>query len=968
MLAIIWGAIRTRRASAVVMAILVAITGAGLGAAGWIATRDAAAASQARIGGEPPARRTLSVRGSVALGADPAQAMTRFRATTESTAGLPAERAVAGVRLQGVLEPPGGAGRTEAELRYRDDACANLELTGACPAGPGEVALPTTLALRLGVAVGTRIRHDNGKSSEPTPLLVVATFDPRDPLGWWWTGQQGDAAFATLDTVASAGVPATATYDLLLPAAQFTGGDTGAVAAAVARLGKGGALEVTSGADALSQAVAGERYAVTHGIVLAAVQLAAIGWIAIAVSAWYAAEARRGDAARVALRGARRRRVIVATSGQSAVPALAGAVAAGVLLTLLLPDTGSGPGTGDGPGPAAAAALVGAGALLLIVAADWRLTRAPLQQLLQFAPPRRAALAGAALELTVFALAVAAAYQSAVTGEAPVDGFGLELLAPVLFAVAGAVLLTRLLLPPVVAAGRAALVRGRLTGGLTALFLARRTSAYRIVPVLAAAVCVCGVTAQDWTRADAARLHRAQAEIGADRVLTVAPVPRARLLAAVRSADPQGRHAMAVVASGTTGPGPRILAVDSPRLRAVAAVDPGAAADRLRPAALPPTDVTGAALTLRAAGDGTVALRLLLSVADTGATARADFGTISGAGEYRADAPACGTGCRLVALELDGVPGAALDLVELRVDGRIVVDGAAFADPARWRTATGDVDPGVQRLRADGRMRLALVAPAGDGPADRRIYAVDAPLPLPVVATAQAIRAPDQSGISDLTLAGVPVPVRPVIETRLPARAGGVVLVDLEYSNRLTAGRTEPPRPGDIDQVWLGTAAPPGLEDRLAAAGLVVIGSDSVAAAEQRQARLGPAAALRFHLLAAALALLLAGSALTVVAAVQRRERLAEVAALRTQGVPARVVRAADRWSALAPVALALAIGSVAAALARWLLRSPVRPFTDGWVVDEPAASAPALLVAVAVATVCLGAAALGSGRIGGRR
>ncbi|WP_432994579.1 FtsX-like permease family protein [Dactylosporangium sp. CA-233914] len=960
MLAVVWSAIRTRRGPAVVMAILVAVTAGGLGAAGWVATREAASATAALIAAAAPAQRTVGVRGGIVLGADPAEALNRFRATTESAAGLAVESAVAGVRLPGAMAIGDGP-RTVAELRYRDDACANLVLTGACPAGVGEVALPAALARRLAAGVGTHLLHHNGLGQEPLALTVVATFEPREPLGWWWSGQQGDAAFTTLETVAAAGVPASATCDLLLPAAWFGHGDDGAVAAAVDRL-KRGSLEVTSDADALSRAVANERYAVTHGITVAAVQLVAIGWIAIGVAAWYAAEDRRADAARIALRGARRRWVIVVTSGQSALPALVGTVAAGGGLALVLR------GADSGPGPVPSAAIVSLVALALIVAADWRLTRAPVQRLLRSAPPRRAALAAAALDLTVIALAVAAGYQSAVTGEAPVDGYGLELLTPVLFATAGAVLLTRLLLPPAVAAGRAALARGRLTGGLAALSLARRTSAYRIVPVLAAAACVCGVAAQDWARADAARLHRAQAEIGADRVLTVAPVPRGRLLSAVRAADPQGRHAMAVVVSGASGPGPRLLTVDSPRLRAVAAVDPGAVIARLHPPAPAPIAVHGTALTLRAAGDGTVALGMTLAVSGTGETVHAQFGAIGGDGVYRAEAPACEDGCRLVALDLRGDPGAALDLMDLRADGRVAVDGPAFADPARWRTAAGDTATGVQRLRGEGRMRLATIAPAGGKAADRRVYAVDAPLPLPVLATGGAVREPDQYGTAELQLAGVPVPIRPATAEGLPARSGGVILADLEYAERLTAGLAEPARPGDVDQVWLARGAPPGLVERLTAAGLTVIGGDSVAAARDRQAHLGPAAALRLNLLAAVLALLLASAALSVVAAVQGRERRAEVEALRRQGVPARVVRAAGRWSALAPVLLALAIGLAAATAARWLLRSPVRPFADRWVVDEPPVSVSALLAAVAVAALCFGLTALASGRIGGRR
>ncbi|MEU7872490.1 FtsX-like permease family protein [Dactylosporangium sp. NPDC049140] len=421
---------------------------------------------------------------------------------------------------------------------------------------------------------------------------------------------------------------------------------------------------------------------------------------------------------------------------------------------------------------------------------------------------------------------------------------------------------------------------------------------------------------------------------------------------------------MAVVVSNASGPGPRILAVDSPRLRAVAAADPGPAIARLHPPAPAPVAVTGTTLALRAAGGGPVALGMTLAVTGTGDVVHADFGAIGGDGEYRAEVPVCADGCRLVALDLRGDPGATLDLLELRAGGRVVVDGAGFADPARWRAAAGDAVTGVQRLRGDGRMRLAAVATPDGEPADRHIYAIDAPLPLPLLATPGAVRDPDRSGTAELALGGAPVPVRAETADALPARSGGVILVDLESADRLAG----PPSATDVDQVWLAAGAPPGLVDRLTAAGLTVIGGDSVAADRDRLARLGPAAALRFHLLAAVLMLLLASAALTVVAAVQRRERQAEVGVLRRQGVPARALRAAARWSALAPVALALAIGLVAAAAARWLLRSPVRPFTDGWAVDEPAVTVPALLVALAAATVGFTAAALGSGRTGGPR
>ena len=61
--------------------------------------------------------------------------------------------------------------------------------------------------------------YDKGRWRGTAPLVVVGVFEPKDPLGWWWRGQQGDAAYTTLDTIAATGVTAYATYDLLLPPA-----------------------------------------------------------------------------------------------------------------------------------------------------------------------------------------------------------------------------------------------------------------------------------------------------------------------------------------------------------------------------------------------------------------------------------------------------------------------------------------------------------------------------------------------------------------------------------------------------------------------------------------------------------------------------------------------------------------------------------------------------------------------------
>jgi hypothetical protein len=96
-LAVIWSAVRAR-APAVVMALLVAFTVIGLGAAGRAATRATADATAARIAAAAPAQRLVAVRGTITLGADPDEALARFRATTVASAGLPVERDATGWR------------------------------------------------------------------------------------------------------------------------------------------------------------------------------------------------------------------------------------------------------------------------------------------------------------------------------------------------------------------------------------------------------------------------------------------------------------------------------------------------------------------------------------------------------------------------------------------------------------------------------------------------------------------------------------------------------------------------------------------------------------------------------------------------------------------------------------------------------------------------------------------------------
>jgi hypothetical protein len=98
-----------------------------------------------------------------------------------------------------------------------------------------------------------------------------------------------------------------------------------------------------------------------------------------------------------------------------------------------------------------------------------------------------------------------------------------------------------------------------------------------------------------------------------------------------------------------------------------------------------------------------------------------------------------------------------------------------------------------------------------------------------------------------------------------------------------------------------------------------------------------------------------------VVAAVQRRARNDELRSFRHQGVPAGALRAAGRWSALAPAVLAALTGALVAAVARLVTRSAVPVFTDGWPnpTGPTGARAPALLACALLLLVVFGLGAL---------
>ncbi|WP_432841294.1 ABC transporter permease [Dactylosporangium sp. CA-092794] len=920
MFGLLFGALRARWAQALVMLALAAVTVVAAGVAARAAGPAGRDAGRARIAGATVAERTLRVRGTVPPTVRPDDALGRIRDLTAA----PVEATSEAIRLPGSLVAASGDRRQDAELRAAGALCANATVRqGRCPAGDGEAVLGEELARQLGAGIGDTVTHKGGLTATATPLRIVGIIAPADPAGWFWAGQDGAAAYTTAATVAAARATVTVTYDALLRPEAFD--DAGALRAGLDRLQAAG-FDVSSGAPALADTVAADRRAVRRGITLGEAQILLFGALAIAVAGAYAAQQRRADAARLAIRGLPRWRIRAATAGQSLLPLAAGA--------------------------AWSPRLFAAGAVI-VAATDWSATRGGVAELMRDVPPRRP-LAAATAEVCALGLAVAALFQLLAAPAADVrrdTGFGLAQAAALLVAAGLGVLATRLLLAGATLAGRAALGAGRLSAALAGLTLGRRRTAFRIVPLLAAATCLLGLAAQDWAGAAAARADRAGVELGADRVLRVAPVDRERLLAAVRAADPGGRSAMAVVVTGPPG-GPAVVAADTTRLRAVAGVD-GAA---LHPPAPPPLTVTGPSLRLRASGAG-ARVRLLLIAAGTGAPAAAEFGPLTGEpADYTATVPACARGCRLAAVDADHGP---VDLLDLSSDGHPVAAGPVLADPARWRTTVARAASGIQVAQGDGRLRIADAPPTtGDRTVDSRLYVVDTPVPLPALAAGGA----GQDDVHDQPAAsvfGVTVPIRPLPAATVPRGGGQGLLVDLEYAARIAAATDVTVPAAEHAEVWLAPGAGAAVVARLRAAGLDVTGSDTAGAATARAARLAPAVTLLGDLAVAGVVAVLATIAAFVVAAADRRDRDADLAALRRQGLPAALAGRVERRAALAPVLVAVLTGLVAAALLRALAPPPVRPFADAWPLHPSALQPLALLAAGAAALLLFASVAL---------
>ncbi|GIE90683.1 FtsX-like permease family protein [Actinoplanes regularis] len=942
MFTILWGAMRSRAAQAFTLVVLTALPAAVAAAAPWYALTETARSTAATVAAVPSAQRTVLVHWDGNTGGDPVSALATFGESVRRTLPMPGAGGVLGLIRPMSTTDPGGVA-DHVNVAYRDEFCRHVRfVSGACPGATGDAAITVPVAQRLALKPGDRIGVQANGAAPLIPMRVTGIYEIADPAAGYWADElfrveSGlDPIYTVLETFTGTPLDRPVfTWSAEVPAPLLRGDDGYDLGDRVARAGPLG--EIVDPTGPLRADLATESDRLARAVLLAAVPALLLGWYAISLAGRYTARDRRRDAALLKLRGGARRRLLTLLSGQHLAPLLAGGLlgaAAGLAAARLL--------TGPGPLVTALWSLV-AVAVVLVVAlftltvADLLLIRTPVGSLQREVPPARGGRAALLADVLLVAVAAGAVYQA--RSASPDAGVGA--LAPIAVAVAVAVLLARLLIRAADQGGSAALRAGRLRLGLTAVRISRLAGLDRVFALLAIAVAMLVTTAGEAVADREAHTVRAQAELGAPRVLTVRAENWTALRHAVATADPGGRYAMAAAVDGAANP--PVLAVDTTRLAAIGAWRPEyGPRPAPPPAADPVPPVTGHALELRVRNDRPrpATVDVILRNETTGARVKVTFGPFpSGKHTVTQPLPGCDTGCRLVRWQIpgqlgpDGVavpePVTLHSLTQRDPDAELLGEDR-LADTTRWRTVAGD---GGLEL-AGGSDGLAVVAARGATRSESdRLYAVDTPLPLPLL-LAGPKPVPWRFGEPGLNVTGAgAVPAR-VVGTvpALPVLGTTGLLTDFDALRRL-GGEASPP---GVTQVWLAADAPAAVVDRLVDAGLIVLADQTAAGRAGRTPGRGTAPAGTFALLCAVIAVLTAAAAASVAASVDRAPQRDAATALRVQGLPARAVAATRYLGPFALVVAGVAGGVLAALVARRVVGEPASYFADGWRLLPP--------------------------------
>jgi hypothetical protein len=1009
---LVLAALGARRAQAVALFGLTVLAALGASAAPWYLSWARTAVAEADVAGAPSTQRIVVINGSAQQSESSPFPQLRERVATYLD--VPGSVTTVGARMfvsARNADPAADVPAAGLDVSARDEVCQHVRIEGACPTDPGDVILARDTADRLRVQAGDGVILEGFRLTEAVSLRVSGVYDVVDPLDVYWAGTNllnptsssavvSDPAFVSEPTLLAMQAEWLDMYlHLILPDSAFSDPErAGDLLTALTRAGTGlreGGLTLTTSARDLADQIGRDQALVTRSVVVAAVQLVLLCWVGLFLAVRHTADERRGDIGLLKLRGSAWWRLWTLAAQPSALPMLAGAglgwglgylVATG--LAGEAPDTMS---TTLGLS-AAAAGVAAVGALIAAVVAERRMLRAPVLDLLRRVPDRGRGWRGGVADLVIVAVAGAGVYQGYADARSGTGASVLALVAPGLVALAVALLSARALPWLAARVGTATLRSGRAGAALTALHLGRRPGTHRVFAVLTVAVAILAIDAVYWRTATEAWDRRAGTELGAPRVLTVRAANSIALIGAVRAVDPSGAYAMSVARSGAVGASDATVAVDSPRLAAVAVFppeygggDPARLAELLRPPVgassvrVDPGPLSLEARDVDPVADEPASIRVHLVGVD-GSAREVEFGPLGpDRRAYEVTVTGCEGGCRLESLELTAPRDTAtVELYRLRQADRDVVPTTAFGDVRRWRGPIGATGVGNLLQASPGQMSLSLFR--GELPPDEaldsRIFVADSPVPLPVVLAGDRPK-PRRPGEERLTVMGTePVPYTVVATASVLPRLGARgALVDLEYAQHSIGGAAEIV----TLEVWLAADAPADVVTRLRDRGVEVMTDVADERLAGRLSDQGPGIALRFHLLSAVVLLLLAVGMVMIMGSVERRSREGELAALRAQGLGRTSVRRAGYGGAAVMVAGAVLAGLVAAFVADAVVTAALPVFADDWSLlpsrgrGEWLAS---VLAAVGAAVVLGVAAAVGStalvratasGRLAGR-
>lgn len=999
-----------RRKQAVIVAVVALLATAALAAAPWYAVRASQDVGIAAVEDAGAQQRLITISWRGGFNTDPdADGEAAIRQAREQFKPTGFTAIVSATTTFDLWQP--GAKKSSADVvaAAREDVCQHLELIdGSCPKAKGEVTVPATLADDLGLDVGDQMQLEDNDENR-IPVRVAGVYDVSDPSEPYWGDgslvERGESSsndrlvmFTAPETLRGLnGV--THTYDLLPGAKAFATIDidelSETLSSAVAELREQGFAASTTEFQFVIDRITQDRRNVATGVGVGVVVLLLLTWFALSVVVRGGGVQVRVDIGWWRLRGAPSGRGWILALGQSIVPLVAGAVlGAGIGLgvgRLLVGDLPSDAGRSALLLALLLVALTLTGGLLAVVAAQLSTLVTPVRDLLRRIPVRRPGWRRSLVDLVLVGLATYGVVQSLVVREGV---GGLSALSPVLAGLAVA-LVTAWGVPPL-ATWLASRARhsGRLRTTLIASLTARRPETHRMFALVVVGVALVTTAFVGWDTGNRTRWERAALEMGADRVVTVDVDDPARLREVVRSVDPEGTRAMAVIDQPGSTFDPPILAVDSTRLSVVAGWRDGygGSVERVA-AALRPTDVTSVQakadrLALEAAATnatGDVYLRFHLRTVVDAKPVDAIVGPLGTSRQsYGADLAACANGCRLVGVQILGPkradassgnaadaesvghlpapPGTQVELLPASESEQPLLPPALVADPTRWRPALGprELGPAITAgTQKSLRVTMAAVPRGKEVDLSGWAYVADTPAPLPVVAAGWQ---PDTTAeLRVHPLPGAAVPAAIVGNAKLIPRYGAEgVLVDLTYADRLVPF---PLQSGVTPQVWLSADAPPSIVDELAKAGLRPLRTESLSERLYQLRSEGTAVTERFQLLVALVGLLLAAGAVLVDAARDQTVRAAEFAALRAQGVKLWDVRAVGYGGVAALVAAGAVVGVGAGLAGAAIARRLSLGFIDGWTVLPPAAMQTSpVLVATVTTTVVLGAVVVVAG------